>query len=112
MKEHGYAVDKDNYEFIFSGRLEGGKRTMDVLEALFFKFNTDHPKDYIGRSLSVSDVVVLHENGHNRSFYVDSIGFAEVEGFLEKGMEAEKKEAGKAEPEKEAYNGKQEEQEL
>ena len=49
----------------------------ELAEAIYEKFNIDFPKDYIGRSLSVSDVVVIH----GRAFYVDMIGFVELEDF-------------------------------
>ena len=45
--------------------------------------NTDHHKDFKGHSLSVSDVVVLHQNGENAAHYVDSMGFRDVPEFLQ-----------------------------
>ena len=42
----------------------------------------DHPADFKGHSLSVSDVVVLHQNGENTSHYVDSFGYREVPEFV------------------------------
>ncbi len=33
------------------------------LDDIFTKFNIDHPADFTGHSLSVSDVVVLHQDG-------------------------------------------------
>lgn len=50
------------------------------LEAIYEKFNIDHPADYEGRSLSVSDVVEIREsNTLNPGFYfVDSIGFKAI----------------------------------
>ena len=43
----------------------------------------DHPKDFKGHSLSVSDVVVLHQNGQDTAHYVDSVGFRQVPEFLQ-----------------------------
>ena len=45
--------------------------------------NLYHPDDFKGHSLSVSDVVVLHEKGKDTAYYVDSIGFRELPNFLE-----------------------------
>ena len=52
------------------------------LEDIYTRFNIDHPKDFRGHSLSVSDIVVLHQNGGNTAHYVDSIGYREVPEFL------------------------------
>ena len=50
------------------------------LENIYQKFNVDHPADYKGRSLSVSDVVEIRESDTlNPGFYfVDSIGFKSI----------------------------------
>lgn len=42
----------------------------------------DHPEDYHGYSLSMSDVVVLREYGKDTAHYCDTIGFTEVPQFL------------------------------
>ncbi len=44
-------------------------------EDIYTRFNIDHPKDFKGHSLSVSDVVVLHQNGQDAAHYVDSFGY-------------------------------------
>ena len=38
-------------------------------------------KDFKGHSLSVSDVVVLHQNGQDTAHYVDSVGFGKCRSF-------------------------------
>lgn len=53
-----------------------------TLDSLYEKFNIAHPADYIGHSLSVSDIVVLNENGNVKAYFVDSISFRELPGFL------------------------------
>ena len=45
------------------------------------KFNIDHPADFKGHSLSVSDIVVLHQNDEDTAHYVDSIGFSKCRSF-------------------------------
>ena len=42
----------------------------------------DHPADFKGHSLSVSDIVALKQNGVVSCHYVDSIGFRELPNFL------------------------------
>ena len=78
LSERGLSVDPDNYEEVYSGELIEGT----TLDDLYEKFNIDHPADYRGRSMSVSDVVVLHQNGEDRAYFVDSFGFTELPEFL------------------------------
>lgn len=61
-------------------RVYDGKMDCISLESIYQKFNVDHPADYKGRSLSVSDVVEIRESDTlNAGFYfVDSIGFKSI----------------------------------
>lgn len=61
-------------------RVYEGKMDCISLENIYQKFNVDHPADYKGRSLSVSDVVEIRESDTlNPGFYfVDSIGFKSI----------------------------------
>lgn len=43
----------------------------------------EQPQPPKGHSLSVSDVVVLHQNGQDTAHYVDSVGFRQVPEFLQ-----------------------------
>ena len=79
LQATGHTVDRANYELIYTAPL-----TADVtLNSIWEKFDIDHPKDFKGHSLSVSDVVVLHQNGQDTAHYVDSIGFQQVPEFLQ-----------------------------
>ena len=78
LQAAGNAVDKANYELVYSAELTPGTS----LEDIYTRFNIDHPKDFKGHSLSVSDVVVLHQNGQDSAHYVDSFGYKEVPEFL------------------------------
>ena len=79
LQATGHTVDRANYELIYTAPL-----TADItLNSIWEKFNIDHPKDFKGHSLSVSDIVVLHQNGGNTAHYVDSIGFQNVPEFLQ-----------------------------
>ena len=75
----GHTVDPANYDLIYSAPLAPGTS----LEAIFTRFNIDHPKDFKGHSLSVSDVVVLHQNRQDTAHYVDSIGYRQTPEFLQ-----------------------------
>ena len=77
LSKLGHNVSKDRYQEVYSDTLEPGT----TLDELFRKFNVDHPADYTGRSLSVSDVVVLHESGKDTAYYCDLAGWQEVPEF-------------------------------
>ena len=84
LQATGHAVDRANYELIYTAPL-----TPDTsLEDIYTRFNIDHPADFKGHSLSVSDIVVLHRDGRDAAHYVDSIGYREVpEFFKEQGRQ-------------------------
>ena len=79
LQAAGNVVDRANYELVYSAPLA----PETSLEDIYTRFNIDHPKDFKGHSLSVSDVVVLHQNGQDTAHYVDSVGFREVPEFLQ-----------------------------
>ena len=78
LQAAGLSVEAANYDLIYTAELTPGTS----LEDIYTRFNIDHPKDFKGHSLSVSDIVVLHQNGENTAHYVDSIGYREVPEFL------------------------------
>ena len=75
----GHRVDAKNYALVYSAPLTPGTS----LEDIYTRFNIDYPKDFKGHSLSVSDIVVLHQNGQDTAHYVDSFGYKEVPEFLQ-----------------------------
>ena len=74
----GFEIHGEDYELIYSDRL-GMEET---LNSLYEKFNINHPQDFTGHSLSVSDVVVMRKNGESKAYYVDSLGFTELPEFI------------------------------
>ena len=78
LQAAGLTVDKANYTEVYAAPLTAGT----TLEDIYRTFNVDHPADFKGHSLSVSDVVVLHQNGQNTAHYCDSVGFQQVPEFL------------------------------
>jgi hypothetical protein len=83
LKAAGGRVDRANYDLIYAGPLEGEWPEETILARLYAKFNFGHPMDFAGRSLSISDVVVLRHEGKVSAHYVDSgSGFAEAPEFL------------------------------
>ena len=79
LEMKGIAVARENYDLIYTAPLEEGTS----LEDIFTRFNIDRPEDFKGHSLSVSDVVVLHQNGENTCHFVDSFGYKEVPEFIQ-----------------------------
>ncbi len=90
------AVRPENYDLVYTGDLSkliamtaGIDTQEDILHALFEQFNIYKPADYTGRPLSVSDMVVLHQNGKNSAHYVDSTDYTEMPHFI-RGLESRK----------------------
>ncbi|EJF39919.1 antirestriction protein ArdA [Clostridium sp. MSTE9] len=78
LHKQGRKVDMQNYDKVYSGAMFPG----ESLESIYTRFNVDHPQDFTGHSLSVSDVVVIRQNGQETAHYCDSFGFAKVPEFL------------------------------
>ena len=68
---------------VYTGNLPPYTNQSVMLEQLYMKFNIDHPFDFRGHSLSISDIVALKTAGVVSCHYVDSFGFKELPGFME-----------------------------
>lgn len=84
LQAAGHTVDPANYALIYTASLT----PETSLEDIFTRFNIDHPEDFTGHSFSVSDVVVLHQNGKTTAHYVDSVGYRQVPEFLQEQQKA------------------------
>lgn len=82
LERFGLFVDPDNYEKVYTANVPEDGSIMMKLENIYKTFNLHRPEDFKGHSLSVSDVVVLHQEGKDTAYYVDSIGFEEVPAFF------------------------------
>jgi len=78
LQDKGLSVNRGNYELVYTAPLNEG----ETLDSIYEKFNINHPFDYQGRSLSMSDVIVLQQGGEITSHYVDSFEFKELSSFL------------------------------
>ena len=78
LRATGRSVDRANYDLVYTAPLD----SKTTLEDIYRTFNIDHPADFKGHSLSVSDVVVLHQGGKDTAQYCDSFGFQQVPEFL------------------------------
>ena len=79
IRRNGLSVDPANYELVYTAPLT----ERDDLESIYTRFNIDRPADFKGHSLSVSDIVVLHQGGSDTAYYCDRFGFSQVPEFLE-----------------------------
>ena len=72
----------DRYEVVYHSSISMSEDVDRQLEDLYVKFNIDHPNDFRGHSLSVSDIVALKVAGEVSFHYVDSVGFQKLENFM------------------------------
>ena len=82
LQSHNLAVDRSNYDLIYTAPLNGSGSTMEQLETLYEQFNLKKPVDFHSPSLSVSDIVAIKQDGKVSCHYCDSVGFTEIPGFL------------------------------
>lgn len=65
--------DPARYEKVFDGDIG----TND-LEEIYSKCNLQHPPDYRGHSMSMSDVVELYDDSGSEFYYCDRVGFRPI----------------------------------
>jgi len=82
LQSHNLAVDRNNYDMIYTAPLNGSGSAMEQLETLYEQFNLQKPVDFHSPSMSVSDIVAIKQDGKVSCHYCDSVGFTEVSGFL------------------------------
>ena len=82
LQSHNLAVDRSNYDLIYTAPLNDSDSTMEQLETLYEQFNLQKPVDFHSPSLSVSDIVAIKQDGKVSCHYCDSVGFTEIPGFL------------------------------
>ena len=81
LQKKGIEPQYENYELVYTGALTKDGSQIEKLEDLYRIFNVEHPQDFIGHSLSVSDIVALKQAGVVSYHYVDSIGYKELTNF-------------------------------
>jgi len=86
LESQGLNINRDNYQLVytapFTDRIEYLSDRYPVLNKIFHDFNVERPDDFHGRSVSVSDIILLKWGGQTSAHFVDSFGFVEVDGFL------------------------------
>lgn len=82
LQSKGVTPERGGYDAIYTGGFMDYGNARTDLDMIYQRFNVDHPADFKGHSLSVSDIVALKQNGVVSCHYVDSIGFRELPNFL------------------------------
>lgn len=82
LQSKGVTPERCGYDAIYTGGFMDYGNARTNLDMIYQRFNVDHPADFKGHSLSVSDIVALKQNGVVSCHYVDSIGFRELPNFL------------------------------
>ena len=75
-------LDPEDYKMIYADEIfinesEGDDISMHDLDKIYEKYNIDFPEDYVGRSMSISDVIMFDDC----AFYVDMFGFHKLDEF-------------------------------
>ncbi|GHU95459.1 hypothetical protein FACS1894208_08290 [Clostridia bacterium] len=81
LEKMSVAPERNNYQLVYTGELDI-RDTQTNLHKIYDDFNINHPEDFKGHSVSVSDVIVLQWRGDVSSHYVDSVGFKELPHFI------------------------------
>lgn len=84
-KEVSFRVDSDkknyskkSYNQMYEGELHEDLTNGDFLERIFYIFNMTKPHDFHGHSLSVGDIVVLHEDDYKQAYICDIFGWNKI----------------------------------
>lgn len=81
LQKKGIEPQHENYELVYTGALTKDGSQVKKLEDLYRIFNIEHPQDFTGHSLSISDIVALKQVGVVSYHYVDSVGYRELTNF-------------------------------
>jgi hypothetical protein len=82
LKSKGRAVERDNYDLVYTAPLSTFASADAALDQLWYQFNNDHPADFQHPSVSVSDIIVLKRDGVVSCHYCDSFGFEQLTDFI------------------------------
>ena len=104
LESKNIPIDNSRYSFRYSGDLHAVEQalkdnadalaekdntepeynftTNQKLDCIYEQFNFKKPDDYHSRSVSVSDILAIRQNGELSFHYVDSIGFKEIPNFI------------------------------
>ena len=70
-----------DYDCVYTDSIDG-ENPIAVLENLYEMFNINHPLDFNGHSLSVSDIVVLFNDNGCKWYYCDRFDWRDITADL------------------------------
>jgi len=83
----GLKPEYERYDMVFRDTVISGLFTKNRLNEVYSLYNGDmRPNEFKGRSLSVSDVLVIEKPDEVEAYYVDRIGFVELPEFAKEHM--------------------------
>ena len=82
LKSKGCAVERDNYDLVYTAPLSAFASVDAALDQLWYQFNNEHPADFQHPSMSVSDIIALKRDGVVTCHYCDSFGFEQLADFI------------------------------
>jgi len=78
LHRQGEKPEFKNYSKVYSMEIDSPL----TLDAIYTKFNIDKPSDFTGRSLAVSDIIVLNfKERETEAYYVNDFGFVRCPEF-------------------------------
>jgi len=76
-------IDCANYDLVYTAPLDEHvdiiAEPYPTLNSIYNAFNLEHPDDYTGRSISMSDVILFNHKDDTSSFYVNNVGFTKID---------------------------------
>ena len=78
LKKNNLNVNAEQYNLVYSGKL----MEKDNLDTIYEKFNINHPEDFLGHSLSVSDVIVILRDRTAEAYYIENVGYSKLSDFI------------------------------
>lgn len=77
LEKQGEQPNIENYEKIYSAKMD----QLATLENIYQEFNINHPEDFKGHSLSMSDIIAIESRGAYSAYYIDTFGFVSCPDF-------------------------------
>jgi hypothetical protein len=75
----GAKFNIEDYSVVYEGEIDRvDEQDIDICEILFYMFNVVKPKDFHGRSLSISDVVLIIDGQYITKYYCDTVGWVKI----------------------------------
>lgn len=73
------AAGAKDYELVYKGQME----RWETLDSIYSRHNRDdRPNAKTMRSVSISDIIVIHNRSETQAFYVDEYGYRQVDYLL------------------------------